>query len=148
MTYWCNQPYLGVGPGAHSYLSGFRFFNIKSPREYLQRFPVDGALRPRCKMEINAETIGSMVVVEEVEVIDRSLEMAETLMMGLRLDTGVEDEEFIRRFGVTPSQVYNSTINELTCIGLLEIVDGSTRLTPRGQMLGNEVFERVLSERI
>ena len=148
MTYWCNQPYLGVGPGAHSYLSGFRFFNIKSPREYLQRFPVDGALRPRCKMEINAETIGSMVVVEEVEVIDRSLEMAETLMMGLRLDTGVEDEEFIRRFGVTPSQVYDSTINELTCIGLLEIVDGSTRLTPRGQMLGNEVFERVLSERI
>lgn len=148
MTYWCNQPYLGVGPGAHSYLSGFRFFNIKSPREYLQRFSIDGLSRPRCQVEINAETIGSMEVVEEVEKVDRSLEMAETLMMGLRLDTGVDDEEFIRRFGVTPSQVYESTIKDLTSVGLIEIIDGSTRLTSRGRMLGNEVFGRVLSERI
>ena len=36
MKYWLNTPYLGVGPGAHSYLNSTRFSNIKSPREYVK----------------------------------------------------------------------------------------------------------------
>ena len=37
LTYWRNEPYLGVGPGAHSYLAGCRFSAIRSPREYIRR---------------------------------------------------------------------------------------------------------------
>ena len=37
LTYWLNRPYLGVGPGAHSYLGQWRFWNITSPREYIAR---------------------------------------------------------------------------------------------------------------
>ena len=36
LTYWRNQPYLGVGPGAHSYLGGYRFHDILSPAKYIQ----------------------------------------------------------------------------------------------------------------
>ena len=37
LLYWRNRPFLGVGPGAHSYLDGHRFHNIRSPREYIRR---------------------------------------------------------------------------------------------------------------
>ena len=142
MTYWRNQPYLGVGPGAHSYLPGFRFSNLRSPREYIRSSPPDNSSGRHRGWERSAESIKVMPVVEKVEPIDRRLEMAETLMMGLRLNSGVSTGEFARRFGETPSQAYDGTIDELTSVGLVETVDGWMRLTPRGRLLGNEVFGR------
>ena len=142
MTYWRNQPYLGVGPGAHSYLASFRFSNLRSPREYIRSSPPDNSSGRHRGWELSAESIKAIPVVEKVEAIDRRLEMAETLMMGLRLNSGVSTGEFARRFGETPSQAYDGTIDELTSVGLVETVDGWMRLTPRGRLLGNEVFGR------
>ena len=81
-------------------------------------------------------------VVETVEAIDRRLEIAETLMLGLRLEEGVEIEAFVRRFGESPGDVYGDTLGELGSAGLLETMNGSVRLTGRGRLLGNEVFSR------
>ena len=142
LTYWRNQPYLGVGPGAHSYLAGFRFFNLKSPREYVRR------LRERVPVPAehlafpDGDTIEGVPVVRSVEPIDRRLEMAETLMLGLRLDAGVDVEEFARRFGATPTQVYGDTLAELSSLDLLRSNGGRLMLTDRGRLLGNEVFSR------
>ena len=36
LAYWLNNPYLGVGPGAHSSIEGRRFANAKSPRGYIK----------------------------------------------------------------------------------------------------------------
>jgi oxygen-independent coproporphyrinogen-3 oxidase len=164
LTYWLNQPYLGVGPGAHSYLGGCRFFNLKSPREYIRRLGEDAGAHPllisplargreqavsplprgrlRGGAPLRLETIRSIPVVEGVEVIERGLEMAETLMLGLRLDTGIRVEDFAQRFGVAPAEVYGDAIAELSALALLESVDGWLRLTDRGRILGNEVFSR------
>ena len=147
MTYWRNQPFLGVGPGAHSYLPGFRFFNLKSPREYIRRVPPEFSSQVDRPWVISREAIEGMPAVDGVEAIDRPLEMADTLMMGLRLDTGVSTVEFTRRFGVTLSHAYDGAIDELTSVNLVETVDGWVRLTPRGRLLGNEVFSRFLSGR-
>ena len=142
LTYWRNRPYLGVGPGAHSYLPAYRFFNIKSPREYIQKLSKDFSKSPGRPDKLTCQSIRTMPVVEEVETIDHRLEMAETLMMGLRLDEGIAVREFSKRFGVTPSQAYDEVINELTSLGLLEMSNESLRLTHLGRMLGNEVFSR------
>ena len=141
LTYWRNQPYLGVGPGAHSYLPNVRFSNVRSPEEYVRRLRDD---RPKVGRTIG--TLAGAVVgtpaIESVEAIDRRLEMAETLMLGLRLDVGVGVDEFALRFGATPAQVYGATLDDLGGLGLLGCVDGRLRLTPRGRLLGNEVFAR------
>jgi oxygen-independent coproporphyrinogen-3 oxidase len=137
LTYWENRPYLGVGPGAHSYLTGRRFWNLKSPKEYTRRLAPSLAL-PRD----GADLIATMPAVGDVEVIDRRLEMAETMMMGLRLDTGVGVAGFASRFGATPSEVYSDVIAEMEDVGLLTAGDGAVALTPRGRLLGNEVFSR------
>ena len=143
LTYWQNEPYLGVGPGAHSYLADRRFSAIRSPREYIRRMTChvpgpaagcsDGSMRAK---------IGSVPVVDEVERIDRQLEMAETMMMGLRLDEGIAIAAFAERFGAPPSRFYSETLDELERLGLLRTEDGALRLTRRGRMLGNAVFSR------
>ncbi len=140
LTYWRNGAYLGVGPGAHSYLGRWRFHNIASPREYVRRMAAaqpEGA--PAC---LSAEAIGGFPVVGDVERVDDAAEMAETMMMGLRLDDGVSEAAFESRFGRRLDTVYGEPLAELTALGLLERDDGVVRLTARGRLLGNEVFVR------
>ena len=141
LAYWLNRPYIGVGPGAHSHYASCRFSNIRSPREYVRGLSSEAAEAWR-PASLDFAALESMPVVREVEAIDRRLAMAETLMMGLRLDCGVEDAEFERRFGETPRGAYGETIAELAELDLLCAADGRLRLTPRGRMLGNEVFSR------
>ena len=142
LTYWRNEPYLGVGPGAHSYLAGYRFNAIKPPREYTGRMQRATAGISKAPMDL---LIGSVPVVDEVERIDSPLEMAETMMMGLRLDEGISISAFTERFGASPHSVYAETLEELERLELLHTQDGALRLTHRGRMLGNEVFSRFFS---
>jgi oxygen-independent coproporphyrinogen-3 oxidase len=75
--------------------------------------------------------------------------MAETMMMGLRLGVGVADQDFRNRFGNSLEDAYGPVIAETRSDGLLEWSDQADgragralRLTPRGRLLGNEVFTR------
>ncbi len=140
LTYWRNGSFLGVGPGAHSYLACKRFYNLRSPREYICR--MDGSSPVRGVTTITTPMIQGMPAVESVETIEQPMEMAETMMMGLRLDTGIIEVEFASRFGCSLFDVYTEVISDLNGLGLIETGDGAVRLTPRGRLLGNEVFSR------
>ena len=144
IVYWRNEPYLGVGPGAHSSLANHRFSNLKPPREYVKRLQ-DHTGSPSAlhgSRDDSHAAIRSIPVVDAIELIDRRLEMAETMMLGLRLDTGVSLAEFKARFGVSPGEVYREELDELLPTGLVAMVDGNIRLTDKGRFLSNEVFVR------
>ena len=141
MKYWRNLPYLGVGPGAHSYLQGHRFANLRSPRMYIERME-EASLQSSIAGQSRPGTIKSVPVVEHFEEIGQDLEMSETLMMGLRLDEGIVKQDFADRFGLQLSEKYGQTIADLDSLGLLDTSLGRLRLTSRGRLLGNEVFER------
>jgi oxygen-independent coproporphyrinogen-3 oxidase len=142
LTYWRNEPYLGVGPGAHSYLGGCRFSVIRPPREYIHRMQGEAESAGDASMH---DAVCSVPVVDEIERIDKPLEMAETMMMGLRLDEGISVARFTERFGAPPSHTYGDTLRELEKLALVHSQDGAIRLTRRGRMLGNEVFRRFFS---
>jgi oxygen-independent coproporphyrinogen III oxidase len=162
-VYWRNEQYLGLGCGAHSFLElkaplpnlgaprprltasrvqggspvetqpgqpgqRYRFWNLKTPAAYREALERDDW------------------PVEAGEVIDTAGEMAETMMLGLRLLEGVSEERFRERFGQPIGQVYGSTIDRLTKLGLLEQIDGHVRLTGRGLRLGNQVWQQFLQE--
>ena len=141
LTYWLNRPYLGVGPGAHSYLGQWRFWNITSPREYIARLG-KAAQRQAPAIALSSEAIGEIPSVGSVEAIDRRLEMAETMMLGMRLNDGVRLQDFYDRFGESVTSVYGKQVDDLTVLGLIELRDGALRLTSKGRPLGNEVFLR------
>jgi len=138
LFYWQNRPYLGLGASAHSCFQGYRFSNENSPQEYIERLEsglpraLDGGSYP-----------GS---VAQVERIDRDTEIAETLILGLRLVEGIELEGFARRFGAEVSSLYPGKVEELIDSGLLEPRGSRLRLTQRGRLLGNEVFMRFLPD--
>lgn len=128
LTYWHNEPYLGFGAGAHSSFAGKRFWNVLSPLEYVGRIERGEG------------------VVEGSEEIDRDLEMAETMILGLRLGEGVSFERFEKRFGEDAPAIYGAVFSEVRALGLVDLDERGVRLTPRGRLLSNEVFWRFLPE--
>ncbi len=126
LAYWYNEPYLGFGAGAASWWAGRRWTNVRHPEAYIRRIG-DG-----------------LSVVDEAEEIPRALEMGETMMMGLRLVEGVADERFRARFGVGLEEAFGEELRRLRRAGLLDWDGRVARLTPRGYLLGNQVFQAFL----
>jgi oxygen-independent coproporphyrinogen-3 oxidase len=80
-----------------------------------------------------------------VEAIDHQTQMAETMLLGLRLlDAGVEAVAFRARHGVALDAVFGDRIDDLAAIGLMERTGSGVRLTQRGLLLANEVIARFL----
>jgi oxygen-independent coproporphyrinogen-3 oxidase len=126
LSYWENGAYLGFGAGAHRHYGGRRCSNVPDPEEYVRR------------LEAGKSPLA------EWEDISPSLERAETMILGLRLLRGIEEVGFRRRFGESFWELYGREIEGPLSLGLLEMAEGWLRLTPKGRLLGNEVFQRFL----
>jgi oxygen-independent coproporphyrinogen-3 oxidase len=134
LTYWRNRPYLGLGAGAHSSSGGQRWWNVRPVQVYIEH------------ITSGSPTPWPSPGAEDGEVIDRSLEMGETMMLGLRLtQEGVAEANFRQRFGLSLEQAYGDLIQKLDKSGLLTWRDGRLCLTRRGRLLGNQVFAQFLS---
>lgn len=145
LVYWHNQPYLGLGAGAHSCLGGFRFAAIRDPRRYIREVTAAGA-----KPTANGLSgfLARLPHLESVVQAAPARAMAETAILGLRLVEGMSLAAFRRRFGVGLLSAYGPAVAELTAAGLLERTNGRLRLTPKGCLLGNEVFVRFLPDEV
>jgi oxygen-independent coproporphyrinogen III oxidase len=133
LQYWRNQPYIGLGAGAHGFAGGVRTANVHGIQAYITQMECDDGL-PFPRSSANSEVLA----------IDLADEMNETMMVGLRLiDEGIASRDFLRRYGVTLETAYGKPIRRLVQQGLLEWVGkGETqlRLTKRGRLIGNQVF--------
>lgn len=129
LTYWRNLPYIGVGVAAHSCLGGYRFANTTNLDNYIAEYSGESSSVPELNEEINPE-----------------LELAETVILGLRLCEGINLGDIRCRFGIDIMVYYNRQIEEMVDAGLLEKADGFIKLTPHGRLLSNEVFWRFLPE--
>ncbi len=133
LQYWRNLPYLGLGAGAHGYANHTRTINILTPSAYIRR--LETATEPRVFPRSPATV--------EARPLTLADEMAETMMMGLRLtNEGVSRRTFAQRFNRTLEAVYGPTIERLQKQGLLTWSPNCERLhlTSRGRLLGNWVF--------
>ncbi len=135
LQYWRNLPYLGFGAGAHGFANGIRTANVLTPAEYIHR------LAPRSTLP--APRFPRTPATQTALPIDRETEMGETMMMGLRLtQEGVSRTAFQARFACILEDVFGEEIAELVEWKLLEWVGDTLRLTPKGRLLGNQVFMR------
>jgi oxygen-independent coproporphyrinogen III oxidase len=127
LKYWTRQPYLGFGVDAHSMLisvskksEAVRFAAPDSLEEYM-------AGGPPTKTSVPAQAA-----------------LEETFFLGLRLNRGVGLKNVEREFGGSMLDSFSDAISECVGSGLLERADDVIRLTPRGRLLSNEVFERFI----
>lgn len=124
LAYWLNADYLGVGAGAHGHLFPRRYADVLGIDEYIARMRA-----------------GEPPVAEVTELTARDL-AAETMFMGLRLNAGVRFAHFRERVGQEMDVVFGAELAELAELGLIERDEVGVRVTGRGRMLGNRVFER------
>jgi oxygen-independent coproporphyrinogen-3 oxidase len=124
MTYWRNEPYYGIGAGAHGYARGVRHVNIKGVTPYIE------AARERLP-RLSEEPVSEAEAMEDF------------MMVGLRMRDGVRDDDFAAQFGGRSIDgVFGGVIARLRDSGLLERRpdDAGWRLTDRALPIGNEVF--------
>jgi len=138
LQYWRNKPYFGIGAGAHGFVGGFRLSNTLAPLTYIQRLTQSPQMRtfPHTPATVHSQPI------------DQRTEMNETMMMGLRLTReGVSREAFKARFGEDLREIYAESVDKYVDFQLLEWggeQEDILRLTPRGYLLGNQVFSEFI----
>jgi oxygen-independent coproporphyrinogen-3 oxidase len=144
MAYWQVDPYLGIGPGAHSNLDGFRFHNVKLPSQYarsVQRW----AEMPHEAAVIDEFVLKDTPTLEGLEATGPETAMAETLFLGLRLLDGIQLREFQLRHGTGLIDAYGAEVGDLVSSGLLELSGECLKLTSKGLLLSNQVFVRFVN---
>ena len=144
LAYWRNLPYLGVGPGAHSCLGGYRFWDMDPPRGYIAAAREWAATASDEVAEISAQWLDTVGPVGGHEYIDRELAAAETMFLGLRLLEGLDLAAASARVGVDLAARYQSQIDELLGLGLLDKEATVIRLHSSAYLIANQVFTRFL----
>ncbi len=125
MNYWARGEYLGLGPGAWSFISGRRYHSVVDVRDY--------SLRLKAGL--------SLIQFEEIASFRQAAN--ETVMLGLRMAEGVDLARFGRDFGADTSRQLEENATPLQQAGLLEKTKGRIRLTERGFLLANEALARL-----
>ncbi|MGM0575319.1 MAG: radical SAM family heme chaperone HemW [Myxococcota bacterium] len=117
-AYWEFRPYLGLGPGAHSFLPPRRQVNVRRPSKWIEAVE---AGRP----------------VAETEHLDEATLAFERVMTGLRdLERGVDPGEDADRF--------EPALSEEIAAGRLERVGPRVRLTEAGLRFMDDVLLALL----
>jgi putative oxygen-independent coproporphyrinogen III oxidase len=127
LTYWNNEEYYGIGAGAHSYVNGVRRANIGPIKQYIAKVQETG------------------LPYREIHRVTRMEQMEEEMFLGLRKTEGVSKQRFSEKFGRDVHEVFGAAIRSERQKGLLEETDTHVRLTRRGRLLGNEVFQAFLT---
>ena len=127
-NYWLRQPYLGFGLDAHSML--------RTPDRSAVRFQTGD----------NLATFLDGAGWENVQPVSQRQALEEAWFLGLRLNEGVCVDEMVGEFGEPEAHRYDDVIAELQALELVERRESRVRLTQRGRLMSNEVFERFLGD--
>ncbi len=129
LKYWnCNE-YLGLGPGAHSYLGGCRFSFKRDIAGY-----IDAMEDLQSKNQI----------LDEQYDIDASERLGEYVMLHLRMTSGINCEDFAQRFGRNFEQLYAKYLRAYVAGGYMTKNGSSYALTPKGMYVSNYILSAML----
>ncbi|MBX7213532.1 MAG: radical SAM family heme chaperone HemW [Thermoflexales bacterium] len=129
LIYWRNEPYFGLGAGAHSSSIQRRWWNARRPADYIAR----AAAGP--------EAIRAGGIELAHEDIDAATSRGETMMLGLRLlEEGITHARFEARYGAPMTTFFQAALDQAVGEGLLTVDAVGARLTERGRFLSNRVF--------
>ncbi len=122
MGYWGVGPYLGVGAGAVSFDGQQRSMNPPL-EDYLTA--LSHSVLPRQQI---------------LETMSRREQLAEALVMGLRLVEGMDPEVLCRRFGEDTWRPFQIIVDRLAAQDLLVVEANRIYLPPRDYFVSNAVF--------
>lgn len=122
MNYWERGEYIGVGAGAHSFHDGRRTANTPDVPQYIK-----GMAKKK-------------PVLSEASIISSGEGLAERMILGLRMNQGVDMAQVSDEFGVNVEKRYADKIVSLLGKKLIERRGDIIRLTKLGMDFANLVF--------
>lgn len=127
LVYWRNQPYLAAGAGAHGYVEGVRYENVRKLPDYIAR------------LEQQTSPVAESFPVSGREAAE------DTMMLGLRLAEGVSKSSFCERFGVALEDIYGEQMARLCEQGLLVEESGRVSIPSAYWPVANAIFEKFVT---
>lgn len=125
LTYWRDEPYLGIGAGAAGSYGGRRYKQTPDPAAYLA-----------------AGREGRVVLVED-EVTDPLTGALDFLALRLRLREGLPTSAFRARFGLELEALCGDELDSLREQGLVEECGGAVRIAAEHLLISNEIILRL-----
>ena len=116
--YWLGDDYIGIGPSAHSFLSGERFYYERDFESFIS----------------GAEPISDGFGGDKDEYI----------MLRLRLADGLNFEEYEKKYGEKIAEDIIGKMEKYQKAGLVHIDDKGLRLTPEGFLLSNVLIAELI----
>ena len=144
LIYWRNEPYLGVGPGAHSRLGAYRFWTALAPRDYASRASQWRQESSGAWSDFGGNELREARTVDGWERIDADTDCAETMFLGLRLLDGLNLPQASAAISRDLAARYHAEIEELLTLGLLRREGDVIRLDESAYLIANQVFTRFL----
>ena len=124
LTYWRYGDYAGVGPGAHGRRTGMRTVRHRKPENFLAGITRNGH---------------GMV---EEECLTSEEAASEALVMGLRLDEGIDPAALAKRIGVD-TLVDQAAVDRLVGHGLIERRGPRIATTSAGRLLLDSILAEI-----
>jgi oxygen-independent coproporphyrinogen-3 oxidase len=154
LRYWERRPYLGVGLDASSMLrspamlresglvSGHDFSRAADSAKSIRALAAAQVLRSTTTDDLKAYLAGTGNV--ETAWLAPARQHEEAWFLGLRRNVGVDVAALKREFGREMVAPAMETVVRLVDDGLLAFDGQQVRLTPRGRMISNDVFQEFL----
>ena len=126
-NYWKNQPYLGIGPSAHSYNGVARQWNVANNAQYITALQND---------QLPAE-------IEPLSPVDT---FNEYIMTGLRTQWGINLQTIDQRWGKNFSYQLEKEISVFIQNGTIQLQNNAYTLTREGKLLADYISSELFAE--
>jgi oxygen-independent coproporphyrinogen-3 oxidase len=150
LRYWQRKPYLGLGLDASSmlratgFVSGHSFCRAHTPEQVVGALAPapNGVLRATTTDDLKSYLVGPSAL--ETEWLDGARQHEEAWFLGLRMNAGVDVTALEHEFGFEMVAPAMETARRLAQDGLLDFDGQRARLTSRGRLISNDVFQEFL----
>ena len=122
LTYWANQPYIGIGPAAGSFHQGKRTTNIADVTRYIEAVE------------------NSQACFAEEQTPDAVTHACETAVLMLRRIRGIDLNQFQQQTGYDALSLFDEAIEHYRKIELLAVEAGRIYLTRHGLPIADSVL--------
>lgn len=151
MTYWKNDDYIGVGLGAHGKIktSAGVAFDMDVAAGNITQEIVAGNDRIRYENTRSITAYKKALAAEALPVLNAhaltlDAQIEESMFLGLRVMDGIDVNEVSARYHQDVLKLYNKRIDQLRKMDYVRLEGGVLRLTKKGLMMANDVFEAFL----
>ena len=126
-VYWDRGEYLGLGLSSHSFVDGVRFANFENMVKYAERIE------------------NGKIPVESVDRVSITDAKEEYIMLKLRLESGIDFDEYKKLFNEDFYEKKYEKISELIKLKLLKIEENHLKSTDAGFLVLNRIILELAS---